>query len=370
MTKILVIEDEQPVRENIIEILGYEGFEVHGAENGRVGVDLARSIQPDLILCDIAMPEMDGYAVLLEIRKITQVSSIPFIFLTARTDRTFMRHGMELGADDYLTKPFSAAELIAAIVARLDRQTLTEQEMASKIEDTKRQLVQMVSHELRTPLVSIDMALDIISRQINQLSTYQMQEMLEYIERGSNRLNHVVEQMVLITQVEAEMLSLDAIQRLGLQLHTSDLLIAAINLARRFTPRNADVSVRVDERDQDSTILCEPGALKHALAEIISNALSFSPQGAEVVVSQWESDDTVYIAVLDRGPGIPPEKVDAALREFYQVDRGSQEQQGMGMGLPLARRLVEIHGGTLELESVVGRGTQVTLRLPVALPEN
>jgi len=157
------------------------------ASNGQEGVQAARDFLPDLIVCDIAMPEMDGYSVLMEVRKTPEVASVPFIFLTARTDRAFMRHGMELGADDYLTKPFSAAELMAAIMARLERHSLTAQEIESKVEDARRQLVQMVSHELRTPLVSIEMALDIISRQINQFSPSQVQELLEYVERGSNQ---------------------------------------------------------------------------------------------------------------------------------------------------------------------------------------
>lgn len=370
MTKILVIEDEEPVRENIAEILSYEGFEVLLASNGQEGVQAARDFLPDLIVCDIAMPEMDGYSVLMEVRKTPEVASVPFIFLTARTDRAFMRHGMELGADDYLTKPFSAAELMAAIMARLERHSLTAQEIESKVEDAKRQLVQMVSHELRTPLVSIEMALDIISRQINQFSPSQVQELLEYVERGSNRMHHVVEQMVFITQLEAGLLSTRSVEEVGIPLHVSELLMAAVNLARRFTPRNPDVSVRVDVRDEHAVVLGEPNALKHALAEIIANGLGFSPQGTEVVITQWIAEDSVFISIVDQGPGIPPQELEAAMREFQQIDRGRQEQQGMGLGLPLARRLVQAHGGGLDIQSALGRGTQVTIRIPVTADDD
>jgi two-component system sensor histidine kinase/response regulator len=364
--KILVIEDEEPVRENILEILEYEGFEAVGAEDGRVGLRRAQECRPDLIVCDIAMPEMDGYSVLAEIRQLPETAATPFIFLTARADRPFMRHGMELGADDYLTKPFSSAELIAAVTARLERQNATTQDLEKKLEDTKRQLVQMVSHELRTPLISIEMALDLISRQLSQLSPPQIQELLDYIGRGSNRLHHLVEQMVLITQLETGTLTADIVQERGMVLYTSELLIAATNMARRFAPRSLDVPIRVDERDQETQVRCDPHALEHALAEIMANAINFSPEGTEAVVTQWQADGDAVISVVDQGPGIPPDQLQNALREFHQINRRDQEQQGMGLGLPLARRIIEVHQGDLDIQSRVGRGTQVTVRLPLA----
>ena len=122
MKKILVVEDAQSLRKDIVEMLGFEGFEAIGAENGLVGVDRARQVLPDLIICDIMMPGLDGYGVLEELRKDTLTSTIPFIFLTARTDRVDVRQGMELGADDFLTKPFHAAELLATVRTRLKKQ--------------------------------------------------------------------------------------------------------------------------------------------------------------------------------------------------------------------------------------------------------
>ncbi|MCL4237996.1 MAG: response regulator [Anaerolineae bacterium] len=366
MTKILVIEDEETVRENILEILSYEGFEIAGASNGRDGVAVAREFLPDVIVCDIAMPEMDGYSVLVEVRQIPEIAAAPFIFLTARTDRAFMRHGMELGADDYLTKPFSAAELLAAIMARIERRDLTARNISGEVEEAKRQLVQMVAHELRTPLVSIEMSLDIISRQVGQLPPNQMQELLDYIGRGSNRLHHVVDQMVFITQLEAGLLTPAGLREHGLAAPLSELLIAAVNQARRFATRSSDVSVRTQEGDEDVFVWGDTNALKHALAEIIANALHFSPQGTEIVLSQWVAGQHTVIAIVDQGPGIPPQQLANVLREFHQVDRNRYEQQGMGLGLPLARRLIEVHGGALDIQSVVGRGTQVTVQLPLA----
>jgi len=119
MKKILVIEDNRVIRENIQEILQLAGYEVSEAADGKKGVELALKIIPDLILCDIMMPEMDGYGVLKILRRSLETSAIPFIFLTAKAEHLDLRKGMDLGADDYLTKPFNAAEMLNSIVGRL-----------------------------------------------------------------------------------------------------------------------------------------------------------------------------------------------------------------------------------------------------------
>lgn len=121
MTTILVIEDVEALREEIMETLSYEGFDVLGAENGVVGVQIAKTYLPNLIICDIAMPELDGYGTLMALRQDPKTSMIPFIFLTAMTEKGDMRQAMQLGADDYLTKPFTSAELLGAIASRLQK---------------------------------------------------------------------------------------------------------------------------------------------------------------------------------------------------------------------------------------------------------
>ncbi|MGI8501040.1 MAG: EAL domain-containing response regulator [Hassallia sp.] len=122
MTKILVIEDEKFVRENLLELLEAEDFQTVPAANGRIGLELVTSENPDLILCDMMMPEIDGYGVLATLRQNPVTATIPFIFLTAKSSRSDFRQGMNLGADDYLTKPFTRAELLSAIEGRLNKQ--------------------------------------------------------------------------------------------------------------------------------------------------------------------------------------------------------------------------------------------------------
>lgn len=134
MKKILLIEDDVVMRENTAEILGLAGFAVVTAENGKKGVQLAKETLPDLIICDIMMPELDGYGVLHVLSKEPAMASIPFIFLTAKAEKSELRKGMELGADDYLTKPFEDTELLNAVECRLKKSEMLRKEFSGNAE--------------------------------------------------------------------------------------------------------------------------------------------------------------------------------------------------------------------------------------------
>lgn len=143
MKKILLIEDNEDVRENTAEILALAGYEVLTAENGKTGVEKAIAEPPDLIICDIMMPVLDGFGVLHTVHKNEKIRHTPFIFLTAKTERSEMRKGMELGADDYITKPFTGTELLNAVDSRLARFDQLKEELAPGIKG----LVQLVESE-------------------------------------------------------------------------------------------------------------------------------------------------------------------------------------------------------------------------------
>ncbi|WP_414526908.1 EAL domain-containing protein [Nodularia chucula] len=154
MTKILVIEDEESVRENLLDLLRAENFETMTAENGKVGIHLSTSFKPDLILCDMMMPEIDGLGVLTAIREEPLTATIPFIFLTAKSAKSDFRQGMDMGADDYLTKPFTRTELLRAIMNRLNRQATLKMYLsgsnqpATQTFTPKMQLLEMNLHRV------------------------------------------------------------------------------------------------------------------------------------------------------------------------------------------------------------------------------
>ncbi|MCC5629728.1 EAL domain-containing response regulator [Nostoc sphaeroides] len=150
MPKILIIEDEEAVRENILDLLEAEDFETIAAANGRIGIHLAISEVPDLILCDMMMPQLDGYGVLTALRQDPSTATVPFIFLTAKSAKSDFRQGMNMGADDYITKPFTRAELLSAIMNRLEKHAtlkryLSPQTVINKL-SPKMQLLEISLH--------------------------------------------------------------------------------------------------------------------------------------------------------------------------------------------------------------------------------
>lgn len=147
MKKILIIEDNQDVRENTADILELANYKVCTAENGKEGLELAKKTSPDIILCDIMMPELSGFDVLEHLRQDKKTATIPFIFLTAKTERTDVRKGMNLGADDYLTKPFDETELLEAVTTRLQKHSFLKKEFSQDIEGISQFLSEASSHK-------------------------------------------------------------------------------------------------------------------------------------------------------------------------------------------------------------------------------
>jgi two-component system, sensor histidine kinase and response regulator len=367
MTKILIIEDETPLRESIVDTLEFEGFEVVEAANGLQGWEKACAEHPDIIICDVSMPKLNGYELLHRLREEPETAGVPFIFLTARADRAYMRHGMELGADDYVTKPFTQADLLGAIRVRLARLQKLQKPDTESLNELKSQLVHRISHELRAPLTSITTVQDIVEKQLGSLELNELQELLNIQRTGSQRLHHLVEQTVLITEIKTGALSAQQVRQHGALMPIWDVLAAAVNLARKFSYNNQDMPIYLDDHAGDARLRCVSGALRHALAELIANAVTYSDADGQVEVTEWVDNGHICIRISDQGSGMPETAISDALREFEQVDRDQQEQQGMGLGLPLAQQVIELHGGTLAVQSQPGRGTEVLVQLPTEL---
>jgi DNA-binding NarL/FixJ family response regulator len=205
--KILVIEDEPEMRRNLATILRMERFDVSQAENGRVGLEMARKDLPDLILCDVMMPEMDGHGVLQALREDTKTATVPFIFLTAKGEKADQRSGMDLGADDYLTKPVAKADLLGAISARLKRndQLLTSGSLTPNFD----------SHE---PLLALGL-------------TPRVAEVLLWVAQG--KTNADIATILGISEWTVKKHVLEIFQRLGVETRTAASLRAIEVLSSR-----------------------------------------------------------------------------------------------------------------------------------------
>src|SRR6266581_3222335 len=202
MKRILVIDDEEWLREMVHLALSQKGYEVVEAANGAVGIEVARKELPDLVLCDVNMEKMDGYRTLSALRSEPPTAAIPFILMTGLADNAGMRHGMELGADDYLPKPFTIDALYAAVEARLKKVQAVRLEAEKKLADLRDNISLMLPHELRTPLNGILAYGEILAADAASLPAHEVAEMGQVIHDSGKRLEHLIENFLIFAQLE------------------------------------------------------------------------------------------------------------------------------------------------------------------------
>src|SRR5438067_1886232 len=202
MKKILVIDDEEWLREMVQLAITQKGYDVIEAGNGSIGVEVAQKELPDLILCDVNMEKMDGYGTLSSLRNDPATAAIPFILMTGLADNAGMRHGMELGADDYLPKPFTIDALYAAVEARLKKVQTVRQEAEKKLADLRDNLSLMLPHELRTPLNGILAYGEILANDAETLPSNEVAEMGQVIYDSGKRLERLIENFLIYAQLE------------------------------------------------------------------------------------------------------------------------------------------------------------------------
>lgn len=366
---ILLVEDSPILRQGGERTLREEGYQVLLAANGQEALEvLARTAHPpDLIISDIVMPKLNGLELLRAVRQNPAWRAVPFLLLTESDSAEHMRQALLLGADDYLLRPMDRSRLLFVIRLRLNRQaelleSILQQQNA--LDNAKSELTLMVAHELRTPLVGIQMAAEILSRELDTVSRAQLQEMIEVISAGSTRMHRLVEQAIMFVLLDTGALA-ESVAEQSRPNPIRDAVVGAIARARQFDYHRKESNIVFNELDAGASVLCDLAALKHAFAELIANANTFARPGSPVQLTQWVSDGRVWLTVTDYGPGIPESELSHVFEPYRQFERRKHEQQGIGVGLVLARGIIEAHGGSFELCSVTDRGTQVIVGLPV-----
>ncbi|GAB4572489.1 MAG: hybrid sensor histidine kinase/response regulator [Anaerolineae bacterium] len=364
MSKILVIEDEWAVREMIVEILRAHGYEVDAAPDGKSGLHKLESYKPDLILCDINMPEMNGFQVLETLRQKPGRNGTLFLFLTALSDRSNNRRGMELGADDYITKPFEPEDLLRAVQTQLAKRQSIEQHHATTLNLLKRNIIHALPHELRTPLGVIMGNAELLAMDAHAFGPEEVQQMAQAIVKHSRRLHNLFENYLIYAQIE--LIASDPVEREALRNHLirdAGAIIekGALEEAQAAVPpRTTDLqlsTIRIALRMSDDN-------LNKIVKELVSNACKFSKPGTPVIVQALREGDDFVLSIRDQGHGMTTEQINQ-IGAYMQFDRRIYEQQGLGLGLFVTKRLVELHGGTLQIISAPEQGTEVRVRLPL-----
>lgn len=361
---ILVVEDDLALLEGVSELLKLSGYRVLAATNGREALGKLDEHRPDLIVSDIMMPEMDGYAFHSAVRERPDMFTIPFIFLTARGEKRDIRKGKASGVDDYITKPFDDEDLLVAVDSKLKRWADLQKRRDEEIEDVKHRILLTLSHEFRTPLTYIINYADMLNATDPTASREDFLEFMDGIRRGAKRLNKLVEDFLVLVEIETG----EAKEAYHYRRQEFDDTSAWLRVvARRFQAdaEAKDLELILDIPDNLPSIVGDEIYLTDAIGRLLDNAIKFSREESEWVrVSASQSDGYLRIDIHDQGIGVEPENVDRLFDLFHQLNRQEMEQQGTGAGLAICKGIIEIHGGKVALESVQGEGSTFTIMIP------
>jgi signal transduction histidine kinase len=363
MPKILVIDDEEALRVTIRSALQKKQYEVIEAGSGAQGQQMAFSHRPQLILCDVVMEGGDGYSVLQALRSDSSTAAIPFILMTGQANPAGMRQGMQMGADDYLAKPFTMHELLAAVEARFQKQAALQQQAERKLAELRSSITLALPHELRTPLNGIIGFGEILSAEAATLQPEEIAEMGRAIHQSGNRLERLIEQFLIYAQIE--LIAADparaAALRQGQAIATRATIETSARRRAERTGRLGDLQLEL----QEASICISQDFLSRLVDELVSNAFKFSKAPSPVRVGTAVSNREVTLTVTDRGVGLKPEHL-AEVGAFVQFERKFRAQEGTGLGLAIVRQLADLHGGRFSLQSEPGAGATAIVKFPLA----
>mgnify|MGYP005846172203 CR=1 FL=1 len=367
MTSILLAEDNITLLEDITLELDLRGYTVIPVANGQEALNYLRTTDqlPDIIVSDIAMPDMDGFALLETLRNSATWNSIPFLFLTAFNSPNSMRISKELGADDYIVKPFHADDLIVAMESKIKRVKAFKSQADRDLDKARKTLMHMISHELRTPLSTIYGGTELLAESVSEIPDETVHRMVELIRSGTTRLNRFTKKT--ITLLEADSGSLERMYNAFREPvdFASAAKTAISTIQQELKSEGKQIAIKLIETSEPVYVDGVYDYLVMMVEEPLRNAVTFTPDGGTVEIVMDSSQDSVTVTIIDNGPGIAETDLPRIWDRFVQVNRGKYEQQGAGLGLAVVRECAQIHKGSCTISSVVGMGTRFTLTLPV-----
>jgi two-component system, sensor histidine kinase and response regulator len=361
VNKILVIEDQSNVRENIVELLGAENFEVLAAEDGIEGVHLAQENSPDLILCDVMMPELDGYDVLNMLRQDPETAMIPFIFLTAKAATKDMRQGMNLGADDYLTKPFNRTELLQAISSRLSRQQTFAQHADSELAGLQQSISYSIPNKILDPLDEIARISEVFVQETERLSPKDFKELGQSIHTKTEFLQRAIQNFFLYMNLEflarnAE--TLTAIQSAH-TMRPGDFIYMIATQKAKDSGRSKDVTAITT----NVHLGIATDDLKKIVEESLDFALSVTQAQTPVSIATEATQDAFQYSLQFPLQGLSPE-LHQKISAKEPLDRPFYEALDPGLGLLIIHRIAELYNGALTLDYQPNSQLKLTVSLP------
>ena len=342
---VLLVDDVPKNLQVLGSTLSKEGYRIAAAMNGKKALEMIEKTRPDLILLDVMMPEMDGFETCQILKSRPETRDIPVIFLTAKTETEDIIKGFELGAVDYISKPFNSSELLVRVRTHLDLQEKKEQlaeqnEIISRISNERKELLHVLCHDLSNPFSSIVSIMEIVK------FAPDYQEWKKHLLTLAHNGLDIIALIRKIRAIEDKKMDLQ-LNPVKLNLLVDDSHLA---LSPKFQQKKIQLESDIDESIQ--VMVEEVSFLNSVLNNIFTNAIKFSFPEGKISITAKVQQGVVTFTVRDYGIGIP-EKL---LNDLFNINKatsrdGTEGEPGTGFGMPLIKKFVEAYGGSIRVES-------------------
>jgi signal transduction histidine kinase len=355
--KVLVVDDEEWMRDACSQILQLEGFGVLTAEDGQMGLELAKRHSPDLILVDLRMPGMDGISYLASVRAFDEEAVA--IVITGYATLEVAVEAMKAGAYDFLAKPFKPMELRGVVRRGMEHRKAALQasgRLCGEISAAELQLA-MLAHQFKAPLAAVRQCLEVVLQGYTGDVGTRAKGMIEVAAQRADQMMSFVDDWLTLSRLE---------QGKGVQepkeVNVLEIVNAAVDRARQQLGADK-IMLRSAALSDPGEVRADPNALGELLDNLLDNAVRYSPPGTTVTAEVDATTDGFAVAVRDTGPGISPEEVQHIFEPFYR-GKAQKSIPGTGLGLPIVKRIAEAHGGRVEVKTTLGEGSEFRVLLP------
>jgi signal transduction histidine kinase len=347
---VLIVDDNKTNVELLSAKLGEDGYELVTASNGVEAVEKAISVRPDLILLDILMPRMDGYEACRILKSRDETRYIPVVMLTARAELGDKMLGLELGAEDYITKPFSPLEVSARVKSILKMRALQ-----SKLRDSEKmaalgEMVDGIAHEVRNPLVTIGgMARRLYEHETDEEHKRYAQNILTGVERLERMIHRIDEYKGVLSSTLVDR-------------DVNRVILDAVNEARDYAGEG-EIDIRTSFFEESSTLRIDATNLKIAISNMLHNSVDAIEGSGVIRVETRSSEEGFLIVISDTGCGMDEASIRTIFHPFH-----TSKMTGAGLGLTVSHRIIADHGGEIIVTSGKGQGATFTVILPIETP--
>jgi signal transduction histidine kinase len=358
MKNILLIENDETTISQISTILNTEEYSLDIADNSLKAYQNVLNNLPGLIICNKNIFDNEGLEVLPRLREESYISTIPFIFIIDNKTIKKNKRGVSNGFDYFIKKPFTKTELLKIIDLSLSKFDTVQKKSEQKMNELRGSISFSLPHEFFTPLNGIIGFSEILTRDFDSLNKIEILEMLQYINKDALRLKKLTENFIAYAQIEMIGKDPDKVEALRKSyfINPKETILSTTKRISHNYSREDDLILEIE----DTFVRISEGYLKKAIGEIIDNAFKFSQKGSPVIISIMKNDTSVMITVSDNGRGMSREQI-SSIGAYMQFNRKIHEQQGSGLGLIIAKKIIELHGGDFNILSSSVDGTRVNL---------